>query len=271
MLIFVTDSDLNELKSLHLAISEAAPDAAIRDFPQYEEVLITIQEEGIIPDAVFAAIRDENAEGLSFAERLKSICPRTRVILTAGTDAWAAKAYAKNEERNVIRPFPNERIWEETALLYSCSRQNGDEKIKVRCFGPFAAFWQNKPLVFSRRKTLELLAFLVQQRGAPCSAEEAIDILFEDTEPVSIDKAKQNLRNLVFDLTSTLNRIQQTDLLIRTRNSIAIWPDRLDCDYYRLLAGDPSAKKEFRGEYMQQYTWAENVKGELTFRYETDS
>ena len=269
MLVYVTDSDPTELKSLHQTISEALPDAAICDFAHFEEVLETAQRKKIMPDAVFAAIRNENAEELSFAERLKSICSRTRVIFTAGTDAWAAKAYAIHAEGYVIRPFSKERIWEEAALLHSCSSKDGNEKIKVRCFGTFAVFWQDKPLVFNRKKTMELLAFLVQQWGAPCSAEEAIDVLFEEAEPGSIDKAKQNLRNLVFDLTSTLRRIGQEDILIRTRNSIAIRPDWLDCDYYRMLAGDPSAEKEFRGEYMKQYTWAEDVKGALTFRNET--
>ena len=47
---------------------------------------------------------------------------------------------------------------------------------------------------------------------------------------------------------------------------VPILPERIDCDYYRMLAGDMDAVNRFRGEYMAQYSWAELTKGELYFR-----
>jgi hypothetical protein len=38
---------------------------------------------------------------------------------------------------------------------------------------------------------------------------------------------------------------------------------RISCDYYRLLDGDESAARAFRGEYMAQYSWAEETCGWL--------
>ena len=55
------------------------------------------------------------------------------------------------------------------------------------------------------------------------------------------------------------------DILIRKGSTLAIRPERIDCDYYRMLEGDMSAVNAFRGEYMEQYSWAEITKGSLHF------
>ena len=56
------------------------------------------------------------------------------------------------------------------------------------------------------------------------------------------------------------------NVLIRERRQLAIRRELLDCDYYRMLEGDMSAVNSFRGEYMEQYSWAEITKGSLYFR-----
>ena len=55
------------------------------------------------------------------------------------------------------------------------------------------------------------------------------------------------------------------DVLIRKGNTMAIRPEKLDCDYYRMLEGDMAAVNAFRGLYMEQYSWAEITKGSLVF------
>ena len=38
----------------------------------------------------------------------------------------------------------------------------------------------------------------------------------------------------------------------------------VDCDFYRFLERDETAMREFMGEYMRQYSWAEVRIPELT-------
>jgi two-component SAPR family response regulator len=187
------------------------------------------------------------------------------------------EAYAMNIERYLLRPFSSERIREEIQLLQTRrsktnyeenERAGTNEKIRVRCFGSFAVFWQNKPLLFSRKKTVELLAFLVDRAGACCDRDEVMDMLFENDGQIDQIKTKQKLRNLIFDLQSKLALIGQQELLIHSRSMLAVRPDLIDCDYYRYLEGDSAARNEFRGEYMEQFSWAENTKGWMTFQFE---
>ena len=80
-----------------------------------------------------------------------------------------------------------------------------------------------------------------------------------------LKKAKQNVRNLVNDMRNTLNAIGMGDVVIRRGSSLAIRPELLDCDYLRMIQGDMAAVNSFRGEYMEQYSWAELTKGSLEF------
>ena len=105
----------------------------------------------------------------------------------------------------------------------------------------------------------------MNRRGAACTAEEAIAALYEDTGAAGMKKAKQNLRNLVSDMKTTLTMIGMGDALIRRGSTLALRVERIDCDYLRMLAGDMAAVNSFRGEYMEQYSWAELTKGVLEF------
>ena len=55
------------------------------------------------------------------------------------------------------------------------------------------------------------------------------------------------------------------DALIRSHGQWAVRTDKLDCDYYRMKDGDPTAINAYNGEYMKQYSWAEMTLASLTF------
>ena len=67
------------------------------------------------------------------------------------------------------------------------------------------------------------------------------------------------------DLRATLRRIGREDLLIRRSGMLAVRPEEIACDYYRMLRGDGDAVNAYRGEYMSQYSWAELTAGKLWF------
>ena len=143
----------------------------------------------------------------------------------------------------------------------------GCSRLFARCFGSFEVFSQGRPFLFQRRKTKELLAFLIDQRGATCRAEEIGAVLWEDE--ADLGKTKHQLRNLVSDLRQALEKIGMGDLLIRKSGILAIHAEQLDCDYYQMLRGDPKAINAYRGEYMTQYSWAELTAGNLWFQEQT--
>ena len=47
-------------------------------------------------------------------------------------------------------------------------------------------------------------------------------------------------------------------VILKKKGMIGIVPSQLECDYYRWIEGDPIAINAFNGEYMSQYSWAED-------------
>ena len=162
-----------------------------------------------------------------------------------------------------MKPIESKRIRAEIdSLVLPFQSQKG--KLRVKCFGNFEIFWQDKPLDFERRQTKELFAYLIDCNGASCTAEEVSAVLWEDE--ADLRKMKHRLRNLVSDLRSVLSSVGQDDVLIRGSGKLAVRRDAVDCDYYRMLDGDMAAVNAYRGEYMRQYIWAQLTEGNLHFK-----
>ena len=270
MLIFVLDDEAWLLTTEARVIGEVRPDAEIRTYQRAMEALEAIQNEGLKPDVVFSDIQMPGLTGLEFAVRLRTVCPRTKVIFVTGYEQYALDAYRAHAHGYVLKPLEAERVAEELSFLeedFPVSDTPSAEpgKLFARCFGQFEVFWQGLPLSFDRRKTKELLAYLIDKEGASCTAEEISTALWEEEWDLKL--TKNRIRVLVSDLKSVLERIGMGDLLIRRSGRLAVRRDLLDCDYYRMLDGDTVALNSFDGQYMQQYPWAELTSGRLYFRY----
>ena len=119
-------------------------------------------------------------------------------------------------------------------------------------------------MVFQRKQSKELLAFLIDREGRACTSDEIAAALWENEE--DIKTASSRIRRILHDLRTTLREIGMEDLLIRQRRQLAVRREMLDCDYYRMLAGDMEAINAFGGTYMIEYSWAELTTGRLQFR-----
>ena len=71
------------------------------------------------------------------------------------------------------------------------------------------------------------------------------------------------LRTLVTDLRRTLKACGHADAIVKRRGALGVNAARVSCDYYDFLDGDPIALNAWRGEYMEQYSWAEAAKASL--------
>ena len=268
MLIFVIDDEAWLLTTEARVIEEVRPEAEIRCFQRAQEALDWIQAEGRGPDVVFCDIQMPGLTGLEFAVRLRLLSPVTKVIFVTGYDQYALDAFQVHAHGYVLKPLTAERVGEELAFWTEPASAEPDVpagKVTARCFGQFEAFWNDVPLSFDRRKTKELLAYLIDKEGASCTAEEISAALWEEEWDLKL--TKNRIRVLVSDLKAVLERIGMGDLLIRRSGRLAVRRDLLDCDYYRMLDGDATALNSFDGQYMQQYPWAELTSGRLYFRY----
>ena len=79
--------------------------------------------------------------------------------------------------------------------------------------------------------------------------------LWEDGEDNS--SRQSNLRNLIADLKSTFNEYGVDNVINKNKNTISVFTNNIDCDFYDFMNYKPYAVNSYRGEYMSQYSWAE--------------
>ena len=259
MLIFAIDDEPIALTVLHKALAEAVPEASVMDFPLGADALEAIRARGLRPDVMFSDIRMPGLDGLALATQVRAASPATRLVFVTAYSEYAFDAIQVRTSGYVMKPVDTDAIREEMAHIRS-ARMEMPGGLWVRCFGSFEVFWNQKPLLFRRRQTLELFAFLIDREGGVCTSEEIVARLWEGETNIAAAK------HLVGDLRNTLASIGMEDLLVRRSGRLAILRDRVDCDLYRMEDGDMEAVNAFTGEYMTQYSWAELTNGQLTFQ-----
>ena len=153
----------------------------------------------------------------------------------------------------LTKPVSVERIKAELSnLRYPMPGGNDANRLKAQCFGQFEVFFNNKPIKFARSKTKEMLAYLIDKRGAMVSVKELSQALFGE------DKGSY-IRNLVADLTQALKELNIEDIFVKRFNSYGVDSSLISCDYYDYLKGEPYAVKAYRGSYMEQYSWKKSA------------
>lgn len=264
MIILAIDDEPKPLRLLHDAIAAALPEAEIATFNDCEEALQAVRERRLIPDVVFSDVELPGMSGLAFAVEVKMLAPETKIIFVTGFPKYAADAFMLHVSGYIVKPVYADRVREELEHLQLPRAEEKTDKLQIRCFGHFEVFWQGQPVVFQRRQSKELLAFLIDREGRACTAEEIAAALWEEDVEPRTEKAR--VRLLLHDLRATLRELGLEDILIRERRQLAIRRDRVDCDYYRMLQGDVEAINAFNGTYMPEYSWAEMTAERLRFR-----
>lgn len=152
------------------------------------------------------------------------------------------------------------RIEKNQILLLNKQKQN----LEAKTFGNFTLLYENKVVKFTRTKSNELLAYLVYKNGSSVNTKELIAILYSNQ--ADIKKSGSNLRNLIVDIKQTFQKLNIQNFFIAEYNNFRINPEIVKCDYYDFLSGDEAAINNYAGEFMNQYSWAEETAGFLEMK-----
>lgn len=135
-----------------------------------------------------------------------------------------------------------------------CSAGVGNKKrIVAKLFGSFKFEVDGEAVFIKNDKARELLALLIEKRGAFLTTKEAITTIWE-CRPDDFSRARY--RKTAFRLTKELKRHGVEYLIESDRGARRILPEFIDCDYYDYRDGlsDPS------GEFLPEYSWSEFVR-----------
>lgn len=250
MIAIAVDDEALMLGALVAAL-EASPDITeVAKFSDCEAALDYVRSNPI--DVAFLDINMRGMGGLALAESILDARSYCKIVFCTGYEEYAIPAFKLHASGYLMKPISAEDVQTEIDNIKGIRQKS--KLLTVKCFGNFEVYTKNKPLVFKRLKTKELFAFLVDRNGAGMTAKQICAVLF----PGDTDDTKNSayLRQLVMDLKNTLKSVGAEDVLCHETPFYRIDTNLIKCDYVSYLE---TGKPEFRGEYMMQYSWAEET------------
>ncbi len=204
-------------------------------------------------DVAFLDISMPGKNGLELGKELSEKIRNLNLIYVSAYDEYAARANKLHISGYLMKPADVDAIVDELKhLRYEIAPESPGSGFKIRCFGNFEVFYNEKPIYFRRQKTKELFAFLVDKNGASATADEICRAIFESSG--NDTSHKNTLRVLAMELKQILTAHGLREAYTHSRNAYSIRPELLDCDYFRYLNGE---KDLYQGKYMEQYEkWA---------------
>lgn len=260
MNIIAVDDEKLALDLLTDSIREAIPHSSIKGFTESEKALAYVRDAGC--DIAFLDIKMRGITGLELAKRIKDVCGEVNIIFVTGYADYTLDAFRIYASDYLLKPASVEDIRNSMEHLRMPVRSQSPKKIRFQCFGNFEVFCNGQLLEFKRAKAKELLAYLVDRKGAGMTMKELMVALWEDGPDTP--SRQSNLRNLIAIVKKTLSDVGADDTINKGWNSLSINCDAVDCDYYDFLRHIPYAVNSYHGEYMSQYSWAEFTTASLS-------
>ena len=250
MTYLVADDEILARNALELALHTIAPDCEVVQASGGREALRLCGERSV--DVAFLDVEMPGLDGLALAGELRRLYPEMNIILVTGHTRYALEAHRLYVSGYLVKPVTERDLREALRNLRHPARKTSpDPLLKVRCFGKFEVFHQGEPVHFRRRKSKELLAYLVSLRGASATTKEICEALWNTRNG---EDNRTYFRQVASDLRSTLRACGAEEVLLHHYNNYAVDAEKLDCDYYQ--AADRDDGKPLPDDFMTQYHWA---------------
>lgn len=178
------------------------------------------------------------------AEVAADISVMSYSVFTAARNTDPSRAQSISET-NIADEFP--------ALL--------SKRIVIRTIPTFSITVDGAALHIGRAKSRELFALLVDRGERGITTGEGIAYLWPDRPN---DANTQSLFRMTYKrLADALIEAGIGHIIASREKRRFIRVDQVDCDLYWILAGDMQTARQYDGQYMQEYSWAEDRNGQL--------
>ncbi len=259
MTILTVDSREKGLEELAHLAAAAAPDAQILRFSSSLSALAEARSREI--DAAFLRVDTPELSGLDLGQYLKELYPMINLIYVSDDHQDGARALMQHASGYLISPLTLQAVQNEMEDLRHPEAETKRKRVFAQTFGNFDFFVDGKSVAFKYSKTKEIVALLVNNRGAQTTNGEIIAALWEDEgDP---EKKGSYLSNLRQDLQNTMTRLKLNGIIVKQRGSMAIAANKIECDLYDWLEKKENSKYKYLGDYMNQYSWGEYLHAEL--------
>ena len=259
MKVIAVDDNKKDLKLISSIVGEVIPDADFTAFDNPLSALAKAREEEI--DMAILDINMPELDGVELGLYLKKMNPFMNIIFLSAHKEYGFEAMDMHASGYMLKPATESKVRKELAELRYAEKFGDHKRVFAQTFGNFEFFVDGKPIEFKYKKTKEIVAILIANKGAQTTNGELIANLWEDEgDP---EKKMSYLKNLRQDLQNTFTRLGLEGIILKQRGSLSIAKDRIECDLYDWFEKKDASKYKYMGDFMKQFSWSEFYMADL--------
>jgi two-component SAPR family response regulator len=224
-----------------------------------EEALAYARENRV--DVAFLDIEIPGMRGLDLAKALRGLNENLHVFFVTAHDQYALEAFDVDALGYLLKPYGKDALGKAIERARRM-RVMPEKAVYVQTIPNFDVYIDGELLPISSPKPKELLALLVDRNGGAASSRQAISLLWENRP--DDEKTKALYRMTCKRLREILTHAGIGFILGAEGPLKFIRPDTFACDYFRFLRGDQETVAKYNGQYMAEYSWAEETNARLT-------
>ena len=257
MKTILVDDELWALNMLESELEKVTDIDIVGRFSNPEEAKEYIEHHNV--DFALMDVQMPGINGLELGSTLRKVNPHAIIIYVSSYPEYFSDAYRNvRADYYMLKPYRHEDV-EDALDRARLLAKRQKKKVQIRTFGRFDVFIDEQPVRFKNAKAKELLAICVDHKGGTVKMEEAIDKLWEDS-PVN-ENIKTRYRKAVAYLHALMMEYRVPEVFVSGYGSCHIIKEAVSCDYYDFL--DAKEGAHFFGEYMHEYSWAEETAAKL--------
>lgn len=201
-------------------------------------------------------------------EKVEEFC-KSAMLSKSGPEGSAPKKirFAMKKEDGATQPVALVMVPVSSTKCFMCLNSQSDSMVPgfssataavrrivfARLFGPFSLMVDGEAVHIRCEKARELLALLIERRGAFVTTREAIALLWE-CEPD--DKSRARYRKIASRLMAELRKVGIEYIVESDRGARRIVPEYIDCDYYDYREW----LKAPTDALLPEYSWSEYIR-----------
>ena len=268
MKALVADDELLALYNIKTIVSNNPLIDQVEAFSDSEKALEYAINNDI--DIAFLDIEMGSVSGLEVAKAIRRNSINSYIVFTSGYD-YAITAFEIKANGYLLKPYDSSKVdyeiecayqrfeslkQDQEFKLYEAEKPKPTKRIRFQTMPSFDMFVDGKIVPITSAKSKEFLALLVDRKGSSMTLDYIVSILFEDKNDAT---GKAYFRVVLQRLNSVLKQLNIEELINHSKNQYSLNTDMVNCDYYDILDGDRKAMDKFVGEYMNEYSWAEDT------------
>lgn len=215
-------------------------------------------------DFALLDVRMPAMNGLELGCFLRNKNPDIIIVYVSSYPEYFSEAYRNvRADYYMLKPYRTIDVEDVLARVRLLSKRQ-KKRIQVRTFGRFDLFVDEQVVQFRNSKAKELFALCIERNGGNVKMEEAIDKLWE--ESLLTENVKTRYRKAVAYLNALFAEYRIPDVFENSYGVCHVNREKISCDYFEFLDSDCQDKPMFYGEFMHEYSWAEETAAHLEMK-----